>query len=82
MKQQSLIMNRYYNGCPDTELQAFIDARANAQKKMETINPKARCVYFPMEQRYSVWLENKRITDYFVDKLSALNSAIELLEKR
>ena len=72
---------RCYNGCPDSELAAWLKVRSDADKVMKSLNLNAHCTRFPAEQEYSVWVDNKQITRDHKDRLSALNEAIVILSK-
>ena len=37
---------RCYNGCPDSKLQAILDAEAKAMAMVKAIRPEAHCTYF------------------------------------
>jgi hypothetical protein len=70
---------RCYNGCPDGELKALIDARIKAEKRLKKINPEARCVYFPSPGYFQVWLNNEPVCGWdlkFEDKVTAIEAAI------
>lgn len=66
---------RCYNGCPDSELQAFLDDQALATKELAAIG--ARATYFPMEQKWMVFKDYEAITEFHNTKRQAANAAIE-----
>jgi hypothetical protein len=54
---------RCYNGCPDSELQAILDIELNFKEKLTAINPDAKCIYFPSEDHYIVFIGVKGLWD-------------------
>lgn len=73
---------RCYDGCPDSELQAWIDARIDARKRLAAVNPRAHITYFPYEAMYSVWLDHTQITNDHDDLICAANEGIAVLIRR
>lgn len=49
---------RCYDGCPDSELQAHMDAIAAEKKRLADRIPGARCVYFPNGEFYQCFNAN------------------------
>ena len=77
---------RCYNGCPDDALRAKLAADDAATKRLQaTVNAlrklhvDARCTYFPMEQKYLVFVGYQAIGEMEDSKQGACNKAIELL---
>lgn len=74
---------RCYNGCPDKEYQAFLDARLNALKEVQKLNPEAWCTYHhPHGGDNGGWVVHcwgNPISRYHNDQLDALNEAIKIL---
>jgi hypothetical protein len=75
---------RCYDGCPDSELQAKLDAQRDAEARLRLLAPDAHCTYFPAPGYYQVWLHNAPIGGWehnrtFDDRLDALNDAIGVL---
>jgi hypothetical protein len=68
---------RLYNGCPDSAFQAVLDRKAAARRRLERANPKARCVYYPMEGRYQCWVDLQQVGIFSEDDIVAIDSAIE-----
>ena len=73
---------RCYNGCWDSEAQAKFAAQDRLRKRMESLCPGARCTYFPMEEKFSVWVNYKQITGDHSTRTDALMEAISILENR
>lgn len=67
---------RYYNGCPDSELQALIDETARLRAEMLRLNPKAHCTYFPAEEMYLISDDFRTIGPEFKNQNVALRWAI------
>jgi len=72
---------RCYWGCPDSELQALIDHRASKTKELTAAHKDARCVYFPMEEKYQVFVNHKMIGSFSFDQIEAIDSAILKLKE-
>lgn len=71
---------RCYDGCPDSEYQAYLDARAAADKRLAAANPNARCVYFPMEEKFLVFVGYHSIGEMHFDKIAAIDAAIRIMQ--
>ena len=66
---------RCYNGCPDSALLSFLNDLALATEELKTIG--ARATYFPMEQKWMVFKDNKAITEFHETKRQAANAALK-----
>ena len=68
---------RCYNGCPDDELQAWIDSRQSAKDEARKLG--MHIVWFPIEEKWMAFdLEPHRERSGFHDHpRQALNEAIE-----
>ncbi len=69
---------RCYDGQPDKELSEYIAVRLEARKDLAA-RFNAQCVWFPMEDKYLVFQNNKPIGDMHEDILTAVSRAISLL---
>ena len=73
---------RCYNGCSCSDLQRELDHTDYLLKRMKKAYPEARCTYFPMEEKYMVFVKNKPLTNRFYEsKQDALIEAIEIFEQ-
>ena len=77
---------RCYDGCPDSELQAVIDAEYAAEQRLRELCPEAHCTYFPSPGVYQVWVNNAPVGGWSHDKsfnsrLDALTDAITIFER-
>ena len=72
---------RCYDGCPDAELQALIDARAAARAKLRAAFPAARCVYYPVEQAFLIFQDNCQVGTFQRSEIFACDEGIRLLSK-
>lgn len=77
---------RCYNGCPDEELQKFLDEIEKKTKEVKKINPDAHCTYHhptvgnpPYGWVVHSW--GNPISSYFPTQLGALTDAINKLSK-
>jgi len=66
---------RCYNGCPDSELQAFLDDQELATKQLAAIG--SRATFFPMEQKWMVFKDCEAITEFHDTKRQAANAALK-----
>lgn len=73
---------RCYNGCPDTQLQTLIDETTNAMQRLKAICQNAHCTYFPIEEIFQVWLDNRPIGKESKDKLEAIEDAINNITRQ
>jgi hypothetical protein len=73
---------RYYWGEYDSTSQKVIDARASALQEIRKYEPKARAVYFPMEEKWEICTLKKSLSDQYFDKGSALWDALSKLRKQ
>lgn len=53
---------RCYDGCPDKELQAFIDAEAKAHRELAKLG--LRATYFPMEGAWMAFRDHVSVTGF------------------
>lgn len=68
---------RCYNGCPDSELAAWIRRNEDAIVELGRRIPGARCTYFPMEGKYQVYsAEHKPLSKAKESVISAVEEAI------
>jgi hypothetical protein len=72
---------RYYDGCPDSELQALIDAGTFLMKEIRKVEPEAYCTYFPAEGQWQVHKWGKEISGFHGNKLGALQEALTRLQR-
>ena len=71
---------RVYNGALCSDMKKEIAHTAALLKEMKQAEPAASCVYFPMEDKYMVFVNNKVLTGRFHScKQRALIEAIKLL---
>lgn len=73
---------RCYDGCPDTEFKQHLDHIANLRKKLKKLNPDAHCTYFPMEEKYRVFVKFEPIGIFDFSEIRTLETAIEILEEK
>jgi hypothetical protein len=73
---------RCYNGCPDSALQALLDAKRKAHEELRAVDPGARATYFPVEEEWSVWKDNRQIGSSSPSLFAAINNAITILKKQ
>lgn len=83
---------RVYDGAPCSDMSKEWEHTKYLETRMKKADVTASCTYFPMEGKYMVFtnsniLENpqlegppKQLTDFYVDKQTALIEAIKLLE--
>jgi hypothetical protein len=67
---------RYYNGCPDSELQALLNAQGSLLDAIKKLEPAACCTYFPMEERWQVHKWGEPLSGFYSNKLEALKEAL------
>jgi len=67
---------RCYNGCPDSELKAEMDADDRARKALDKMG--LHVVYFPMEGQYMVFNSSNLAVTKFYDTLQQAASAVKL----
>lgn len=70
---------RCYNGCPDSEYQALLDAEAKAERELAEAMPGARCVYFPSPGYYQVWRDYRPVLGFereFHSRIAAIDAAL------
>ncbi len=53
---------RCYDGCPDKELQAVLDAASNAHAELRTKG--LRATYFPMEGKWMVFKDVQPVSEF------------------
>ncbi len=53
---------RCYNGCPDSELQSVLDANEDAKKRLNDLG--ANATYFPREQMWLVFKDNRPVGEF------------------
>lgn len=71
---------RCYNGQMCADLQREHDQRIRLEREVKELAPEAHCCYFPMEGKYSIWLDNRRVSDFYDDARYALVEALNKLE--
>lgn len=69
---------RCYNGAPDSELRALLDAQAKARRELAAHG--ARPVRYPMEGKWMVWQGLTPLTDFCDTLLGAAAAAFRRLE--
>lgn len=52
---------RCYNGCPDSELQALLNANAEAHKRLNAVDERYSVTYFPNGGFWQVFLDNIQV---------------------
>jgi hypothetical protein len=67
---------RCYNGCPDSELQALLDAQARARAELQAKLPGASATYFPMEEKWMVFRDLQPLTGFKDTLIAAVAAAI------
>ena len=67
---------RCYNGCPDSVLQAKLDADALIRKRLNHMG--MRATYFPMEQKYMVFHGLSPVTKFHSTLQEAANAVGEV----
>lgn len=76
---------RIYNGAPCSDMQREWDHTRKLVERMQKAEPTARCVYFPMEAKYLVFVNSRMLREltgnFHEDKQLALIEAIQILEK-
>lgn len=50
---------RLYNGCPDDDLRELLERQTEFASKLKQYN--GRCVYFPYECTYIVFIDNRGV---------------------
>lgn len=61
---------RVYNGAPCSDMQKELDSVAALQSKAVRFN--AYTIYFPMENKWSVWIGNKQVSKFHTEEGDAL----------
>ena len=74
---------RYYNGTPCTDLKRERDRTARLEQEMKKLDKTANCTYFPMEEKFLVFIGLKELTGTFHnEKQDALIEAVWELKRR
>ncbi len=72
---------RYYDGALCSDLQREADRTDALEKRMKASNPDASCTYFPMEDKFMVFVKHRQLTgNFYRHKQQALIEAIQVLE--
>lgn len=75
---------RVYNGCPSSEFQKHLNEIEKAvnwiSRQVKKLAPDARCVYFPMEERYQIFTNNQPIGKFVYDRFDAWKTALKELK--
>jgi hypothetical protein len=72
---------RCYDGCPDKDLQAVLDARAAAVAELKRLNPNAHVTYHhPAGFQAHEW--GKPLSGFHRDIISACNEAVAKLARK
>lgn len=73
---------RYYDGCPDSDLQRLLDAQAAARKRVAAAFPEARVTYFPAEGMHLAFHGYKVVGEFQSDLITCVDKAIEILTEK
>ena len=72
---------RCYDGALCSDLQRQVDRTDALEKRMKASNPEASCTYFPMEDKFMVFVKHRQLTgNFYRHKQHALIEAIQVLE--
>lgn len=75
---------RCYNGCPDTELQAVWDAKADMRKKLDamanSLGASAYVTYFPLEGKWLAFSNYKMISGFNFSEEQTYQEAMKFLQ--
>lgn len=74
---------RCYWGCPDSALQAYLDAQTKAVEKVKKLNPEAHATYHHPTGRYThgwqVHIWGKPVSGMHATLVAACDEAIKIL---
>ena len=72
---------RVYDGAYCSVMQREADRTVALEKRMKASNPEASCTYFPMEEKFMVFVKHRQLTgNFYQHKQHALIEAIQVLE--
>lgn len=69
---------RCYNGCPDSQLQAYLDNQKRLHKELAKLG--ATATYFPEEQKWMVFKNHKAVTTFHSELAGAVHAYTSSLE--
>jgi hypothetical protein len=72
---------RVYNGALCSDMQREAERLKELTARLKQVAPGASCTYFPVEQKYMTFVDNKPVTgNFFFNRQLAIIEAIAVLE--